>query len=108
MLKKTAVTLFGSCIWCVAGPVVHAQQSYPSKPIRIISPFAPGGGNDNICRIIAPRLTENLKQQVLVDNRPGANAIVGTELAARAAPDGYTIVLIPSGHAVNATLYKKL
>jgi tripartite-type tricarboxylate transporter receptor subunit TctC len=107
MLKKTAVSLLATCLWYIGGPAVHAQ-SYPSKPIRIISPFAPGGGNDNICRIIAPRLSESLKQQVLVDNRPGANAIVGTELAARAAPDGYTIVLIPSGHAVNATLYKKL
>jgi tripartite-type tricarboxylate transporter receptor subunit TctC len=87
---------------------VHAQQPYPSKPIRVISPFAPGGGNDAICRTLAPRLSESLKQQVIVDSRPGANGIVGTELAARAAPDGYTIVLIPSGHAVNATLYKKL
>ena len=86
----------------------RAQQPYPVRPIRIISPFAPGGGNDVICRIIAPRLGEHLKQQVLVDNRPGANGIVGTEAAARAAPDGYTIVLIPSGHAVNASLYKKL
>jgi tripartite-type tricarboxylate transporter receptor subunit TctC len=88
--------------------IAFAQQSYPVKPIRIVSPFAPGGGNDSICRIIAPRLSETLKQQVVVDNRPGANGIVGTEIAARAAPDGYTITLIPSGHAVNATLYKKL
>jgi tripartite-type tricarboxylate transporter receptor subunit TctC len=87
---------------------VSAQQSYPSKPIRIISPYPPGGGNDAICRVVAPKLTERLKQQVIVDNRPGANAIVGTEIAARAAPDGYTIVLVPSGHAVNASLYKKL
>ena len=85
-----------------------AQQPYPSKPIRIISPYPPGGGNDAICRTVAPKLTERLKQQVIVDNRPGANAIVGTEIAARSAPDGYTIVLVPSGHAVNASLYKKL
>lgn len=85
-----------------------AQQPYPVKPIRIISPFAPGGGNDNLCRIIAPKLAENVKQQVIVDNRPGANGIVGTDLAARSAPDGYTIVLIPSGHAVNASIYRKL
>ena len=84
------------------------SQSYPTKPIRIISPFAAGGGNDVICRLIAPKLTEGLKQQVIVENRPGANAIVGTEITARSAPDGYTIELIPSGHAVNATLYKKL
>jgi tripartite-type tricarboxylate transporter receptor subunit TctC len=85
-----------------------AQQTYPSKPVRIISPFAPGGGNDALCRIVAHRLAEELKQQVIVENRAGANGIVGTEVAARSAPDGYTIALIPSGHAVNATLYRKL
>ena len=83
-------------------------QTYPAKPIRIVSPFAAGGGNDTICRIIAPRLSETLKQQVIIDNRPGANGIVGTEVTARAAADGYTMELIPSGHAVNATLYRKL
>jgi tripartite-type tricarboxylate transporter receptor subunit TctC len=85
-----------------------AAQQYPSKPIRIISPFAAGGGNDAISRTIASKLTESVKQQVIVENRTGANGIVGTELAARAAPDGYTIALIPSGHAVNASLYRKL
>lgn len=87
---------------------VLAQQPYPSRPIRLISPFAPGGGNDILCRTIAPKLTERIRQQVIVDNRPGANGIIGTEVAARSAPDGYTIVLIPSGHAVNASLHRKL
>jgi len=85
-----------------------AQQAFPSKPVRIISPFPPGGGNDALCRIVAHRLGESFKQQIIVENRAGANGIVGTEVAARSAPDGYTIVLIPSGHAVNASLYKKL
>jgi tripartite-type tricarboxylate transporter receptor subunit TctC len=85
-----------------------AQQSYPAKPIRMISPFAPGGGNDILCRTIAQKLMENLKQQIIVENRPGANGIIGTETAARSAPDGYTIVLVPSGHAVNASLHRKL
>jgi tripartite-type tricarboxylate transporter receptor subunit TctC len=87
---------------------VASAQTYPSRPIRIVSPFAAGGGNDAICRILSPRLSESLKQQVFIENRAGANGIVGTEVAARSAPDGYTILLIPSGHAVNATLYKKL
>ncbi len=91
----------------IAAPA-FAQQPYPSKPVRIISPFAPGGGNDALCRIVSQRLGENLKQPIIIENRAGANGIVGTEVAARSAPDGYTIVLIPSGHAVNATLYKKL
>jgi tripartite-type tricarboxylate transporter receptor subunit TctC len=85
-----------------------AQQAYPVKPIRIISPFAPGGGNDALARTVAHKLTENLKQQVIVESRPGANGIIGTEAAARAAPDGYTLVLIPSGHTVNPSIYKKL
>ncbi len=83
-------------------------QAYPSRPIRIISIFPPGGGNDILCRAVAQKLTENLKQQVIVENRAGANGIIGTEVAARSAPDGYTITLIPSGHAVNASLYRKL
>src|SRR5215831_16395725 len=62
-----------------------AQQPFPVKPARMISPYAPGGGNDVLCRIVAHRLPEGLKQQVIVENRPGANAIVGTEVAARAA-----------------------
>src|SRR5512134_2662531 len=102
MIKALAVILL------LAIAPALAQQPYPSRPVRIISPFAPGGGNDALCRIVAPRLSENLKQQVIVENRAGANGIVGTEVAARSAPDGYTIVLIPSGHAVNASLHKKL
>jgi tripartite-type tricarboxylate transporter receptor subunit TctC len=107
--QRPAYSALLLCVSLLSAHVdVGAQQGYPVKSVRIISPFAPGGGNDVICRIIAPRLAETFKQQVLVDNRPGANGIVGTEAAARAAPDGYTIILIPSGHAVNASLYKKL
>lgn len=89
-------------------PIAAFTQGYPSKPIRIISPFAAGGGNDVICRLVATKLTETMKQQVIVETKAGASGIIGTEAAARAAPDGYTIVLVPSGHTVNATLYKKL
>jgi tripartite-type tricarboxylate transporter receptor subunit TctC len=98
----------GALVLALAPATVAAQGSFPTKPVRIISPFAPGGGNDVLARTIATRLTEHLKQQVIVESRPGANGIIGTEAAARAAPDGYTLVLIPSGHAVNATLYPKL
>jgi len=86
----------------------QAQQAYPSKTIRIISPFAPGGGNDTLCRTIAAKLTLSLKQQVIVENRAGANGVIGTEAVSRAAPDGYTIGLIPSGHAVNAAIRTNL
>ena len=100
--------LLAALVATTAFATAYAQQPYPARPIRIISPFAPGGGNDVLSRTIAQKLTENVKQQVIVENRPGANGIIGTEAAARAAPDGYTIVLIPSGHAVNASLRRKL
>jgi tripartite-type tricarboxylate transporter receptor subunit TctC len=102
-ISLTALLTLGGFV----APAV-AQGNYPAKPIRIISIFPPGGGNDAICRAVALKMSENMKQQVVVENRPGANGIIGTEVAARAAPDGYTITLIPSGHAVNASVYKKL
>jgi tripartite-type tricarboxylate transporter receptor subunit TctC len=102
-IAHMVVTLVAAMAWTAP---VAAQQAYPSRPIRIISPFAAGGGNDLICRTIAAKLTDSFRQQVIVENRTGANGIIGTEAAARAAPDGHTIVLIPSGHAVNASIRK--
>src|SRR5687767_6046395 len=72
--------------------VAHAQQ-YPTRTIRFIVPYAPGGGTDIVARVLAQRLTEGLGQTVVVDNRGGGSGIVGTELAAKAPPDGYTIVM---------------
>ncbi len=104
MLRALLLSLLAAT---VVAPVA-AQQNFPSRPIRLISPFAAGGGNDLLCRTVAAKMTESLKQQVIVENRTGANGMIGTEAAARAAPDGHTLVLIPSGHAVNASLYSKL
>jgi tripartite-type tricarboxylate transporter receptor subunit TctC len=73
----------------------------PTKPIRFLVGFPPGGTNDIVARVIAPKLGENLGQQVIVDNRGGANTAIGTEIAARAVPDGYTILLNAPGHATN-------
>jgi len=87
--------------------VVFAQ-TYPSKPIRLIVPFPPGGGTDLIARNIAHKLGENLGQQIIVDNRAGAAGNLGTELVAKSAPDGYTLLLLSGTQAVNATLFKKL
>src|SRR5215210_7925059 len=95
--------LYGSLVlmsFLLAGNVV-AQQTYPSKVVRIIVPLAPGGGTDNITRIMAPKLSEVLGQQVIVDNRPGAGGQIGTEVVARAVPDGYTILNVESSFASN-------
>jgi len=83
-----------------------SAQNYPVKPVRIIAPFAPGGGTDFIARVAAQKLTESLGQQVIVENRPGAGGSLGAELGAKAAPDGYTFTLIAGSYAVNPSLYK--
>jgi len=93
----------------VAGmPVTAAAQSYPEKSIRFIAPYAPGGSTDLLTRALAQKLTESLGQTVVPDNRPGAGGNVGAEIAAKSAPDGYTILLAPvSPMAINVSLYGK-
>src|SRR5688572_2438900 len=79
----------------------QAAAPYPTKPIRLIVPWAPGAGLDILARTISPRMSEALGQQVVVDNRPGASSIIGTELVARATPDGYTLILASTNHSIN-------
>ncbi|CAG0999771.1 hypothetical protein ANRL2_03920 [Anaerolineae bacterium] len=87
----------------------QAQQGFPNKPIRIISPFAAGSSTDLIARIVGQKLSENIGQPVIVDTRPGANGIVGAELVMRAAPDGYTLILASNGIlGINVSLFNKL
>ncbi len=84
-------------------------QDYPKRPIRFIVPFPPGGGTDIVARLIAQPLAERLKQQIVIDNRGGANAIIGTDLGAKAPPDGYTMVFcLPASVSSNPTLYRDL
>jgi len=84
-------------------------QVYPGKPIRLIVPFAAGGGNDNVARLVGKRLADSLGQPAVIDNRPGAGGVVGAELAAKSAPDGYTLFLGGVGsHAINPNLHAKL
>ncbi len=91
----------------VAGPAL--AQSYPARPIRLVVGFSPGGGNDLIARIVAARLQDKLGQPIVVDNKPGAQSIVATELVARAAPDGYTLLIAASGAlTINPAVYAKL
>ena len=94
------------CVSAVAAPA--SAQTYPGKPVRIIVPFPPGGTSDILARSLGQKLTDEWKQQVVVDNRPGAGANIGAELAARAAPDGYTLFLLSTIHVINPALYSRL
>jgi tripartite-type tricarboxylate transporter receptor subunit TctC len=92
---------------CFALPAgVVTAQDYPVKPIRLIIPFPPGGSNDIVGRILAMQLGDRLGKQIVIDNRGGAGGVIGTELAAKAAPDGYTLLLISTAFALNTSLYK--
>lgn len=110
-MKRLAAGLLTAAVTTmlsVASAPVFAQD-FPSKPVKIIVPYPPGGGTDAVARIIGDKLGELLGQSVIVDNRAGAGGVVGTELAARAAPDGYTLVLGSTAtHAVNPSLYSKV
>ena len=81
-----------------SAPLNTHAQNFPTKPIRVLVPFVPGGNVDLIARTIAPKMSEALGQQVIVDNRGGAGGIIGTDVIAKAAPDGYNILLVGSGH----------
>jgi tripartite-type tricarboxylate transporter receptor subunit TctC len=95
---------FAAGTWLPATGVL--AQDYPNKPIRLIVPFGAGGGSDYVGRLVGIKLTEQMGQTVVVDNRPGAASLVGTEIAARAAADGYTLLLADSGFTINIAFYR--
>ena len=102
---KRLIGLAIALLMCVAGPAL--AQDYPARPIRILVPYAPGGISDIAARIVGAKLTEAWGQQVVIENRPGANGFIAVTDAARAAPDGYTLVMVTTGNvAVNPALFK--
>ena len=100
--RDALLTLAG----CLSAPAWAQTAGYPTKPIKIICPFAPGGGSDFAARMAATGLTERLKSPVIVENRPGAGGVLGSELALKSPPDGYTLLLIAGSYTVNPSLYK--
>ena len=95
--------LMGVALACAAG-----WAAYPERPIKIVVPFSPGGGTDSITRTLGSGMAQALGQAVVVDNKPGAGTIIGSDLVAKSAPDGYTLVMATFAHAVNPSLVSKL
>ncbi len=102
---KISPLLFACALLCLAAAPATAQK-YPAKPIRLISPFAPGGGTDILSRTIGPSLSAALGQAVVVDNRPGAGGALGAEIAAKSEPDGYTFITVSSSYAATSAYHK--
>jgi tripartite-type tricarboxylate transporter receptor subunit TctC len=103
--RRSLMLVLATCF--IALPLGVAAQDYPSRPIRLVVPFPPGGPTDVLARIVAARLGERLGQPVVVDNKPGASGMIGADLVAKAAPDGYTLLANASIHVINPSLYAK-
>lgn len=108
MLQRCAVPVLMATALATASVAAQAQAGYPDKPIRIIVPYTPGGFNDTLARTVGAKLQAAWGQTVTVDNRPGGGTLIGTEAAAKAAPDGHTLFVVPFAFAVNQSIFKKL
>jgi tripartite-type tricarboxylate transporter receptor subunit TctC len=111
MRRRDFITLIGGTAGAIVLPVVSRiaiAQTYPARPVRVIVPFGPAGATDIVARLVGQWLSERLRQQFIIDNRPGAGSNIGTEAVIRSAPDGYTLLLVGPAAAINATLYEKL
>jgi len=107
-MNRHQTTLLASILTLAMTYGTHAAESYPIRPIRLVVGSSAGGGGDGVARLVAARLMPLLGQQVVVDNRPGAAGNIGTEMVARSQADGYTLLFVYTGHAINPALFKKL
>ncbi|MBC7781951.1 MAG: tripartite tricarboxylate transporter substrate binding protein [Proteobacteria bacterium] len=107
-VPRAVLALFATLTTLLVALPTDAQQNYPARPIRIVVPFAPGGGNDIAARFVAQMFNESFGQSGVVDNRPGAGSTIGTAITAQANPDGYTILVSHNAMAINPSLYDKL
>ena len=109
LFRSVAARIFATaCITSAFNAEAADEAVYPARPVRLIVPFGPAGSADALARTLQPSLSDTLGQPVVIDNRPGASSTIGTEMAARAAPDGYTLVMITTTHTVNPSLLAKL
>ncbi len=106
-MKTTGAALLAA-LCCATATATHAAEDYPSRTVRLIIPFAPGGSNDTIARLLAQHLTDTWGTSVIPDNRAGAGSVVGVEIAAKSQPDGHTMVIISASYAFSSALRKKL
>jgi len=102
-----SIALAVACAATLAAPAAHAQDKFPSKPVKIIVPYAPGGPNDTVARLVAVKLGELEGQPVIVENKPGGGSNIGAEFVAKAPADGYTLLIVATSHAINMTLFPK-
>jgi tripartite-type tricarboxylate transporter receptor subunit TctC len=100
------IKVFAACVLCLAAAATHAQDKYPSRPIRVVTPFAPGGGSDTLARLIGPQIHEAWGQPVIVDNRGGGGGTIGAAIVVNAPPDGYTLILVSGSYGANAALHR--
>src|SRR5258706_9162586 len=116
--SRTLCTLIGSYLAVTHAVIVVAAllamtlsagaAEFPSRPIRIVVPSTPAGGLDVLVRILAPKFTEKWGQPVIIDNRPGAGGVIGSEIVAKSTPDGHTLLVVAAGYAANPSLYRSL
>jgi tripartite-type tricarboxylate transporter receptor subunit TctC len=105
--RRTFITLIGGALMLLHATAATAE-SFPTRPIRLVVPYPAGGGTDIVGRILGQKLHESLGQPIVIDNRGGAGGTIGTALAAKSAHDGYTLLLVPTSHVINPSIYAKL
>ena len=105
---KAIVQVLSAALLALSSAWALAQGAYPNRPIRLIVPYPPGGSTTAASQLLAPRLAKSMGQQVIVDNRPGGNTVIGSQATARAPADGYTVLLVTSTHAINPLMMRDL